>query len=125
MYDQLLMRVLDRRADTPEHLQPFADAQLVFVTIPIERLALNVLHEEIWVSILGAAALQQAGYIGMIEVGKDLPFVPEPTDDKPRVDAPTYQLDGDLLTVLIVGAVSAIDLTHTARADLFHDLVGP
>jgi hypothetical protein len=35
-----------------------------------------------------------------------------------------YQLDGDLLAVLIVGAKRTIDFPHAASADSFRDFVG-
>ena len=59
----------------------------------------------------------------MIEAGKDLPLVAEPTQHRLRIHAALDELDRDLLLVLPVGAPGEIDRAHAAAADALRDLV--
>ena len=51
MHDQVLVRVLNRRADLQEQLQARAHVELLPIAITIERLAVDVLHDEVRLAV--------------------------------------------------------------------------
>src|SRR5579864_3787172 len=117
------MSVLHRRAYRAEKAEPFGDRQLVIVAILIQRLALDVLHNEVRLAIFRAAAFQQAGDVGMLEAGENLPFGFEASQRKPGVEAAAHTVDRDLFLVLVSDAHGPIDRAHSSFADLFDDSI--
>jgi hypothetical protein len=53
-----------------------------------------------------------------------LALVFETMDDEIGILACAHQLDGNLLQVFVVRAEGPVDLSHPAKADLLHNLVG-
>ena len=64
----------------------------------------------------GNAAIQQAGNVGMLEAGHQLPFVFKTAQKVPCVPVGTDNLDGNLPLEKAVGAFSEVDRTHTPRS---------
>src|SRR5207245_11439690 len=61
----------------------------------------------------------------MIQAGESLPFVTEAPQDFVAVQARPYQLDGDLLAELAIGAHRQKDCAHTTLSNSPHELVDP
>jgi hypothetical protein len=95
------------------------------VTIPLNGLALNQLHDEIGSAIFRGTPIEEARNVRMIEAGQNLPLVLEAADHKRRILSPAHHFERDLLAVLIVGADGTIHLTHTTDTNLFDNLVCP
>ena len=112
------MRVVHRRADGAEQPQPLADGQPVAVAMLIDGSAFDVLHHQVWQSLLGAAAVQELHDIGVIERRQRLPLVAETTQDFLAVEAGPHNLDGDALAVLVVSPQGGVDDCHAAMPDL-------
>jgi len=72
--DALLVRVLQRRADLDEEVQPLLDAQSRGVTILGDRDALDVLHDEIRPAGVGQAAVEDLGDVGVVHDRQRLAF---------------------------------------------------
>ena len=71
MDDQILMRVLDRLADSAEELQPLRQRQLLLDAVIGDWLAGDVLHDEVRPAVGGRPAFEQA------RRRKDAPARPE------------------------------------------------
>ena len=87
-----------------EKLEALRDRQLAVLAIAVNRLAVHVLHDEIWQAIFGGAAIQQAGDVRVIEIGEDLPLVAKTADNEVDLHAAPDQLDGYAPFELIVSA---------------------
>ena len=74
MDDQVLMRVLDGGADVDEQLEPLAEVELSLIAVLIERLAFDVLHDQVRLAILRLACIDQARDVRMIEARENLPL---------------------------------------------------
>src|SRR6266487_929314 len=71
---KVAMCVLHRLTDFDEELQSLLDAQLLVVAVLIDDLAMNILHDQIRLSLTSLTGVQQSCDVGMIEVGKNLAF---------------------------------------------------
>src|SRR5690242_9909341 len=112
------MRVADRPAYTLKKLEPFRGRQLAPVAVLVDRLALDVLHDKVRQAAIGAARIEQAGNVGMIEHRENLALAAKPPYDFTRVQPTANDLDGNQLLEGIVGARRKIDIAHAAMSDL-------
>ena len=124
MNDQSLVRVLDGGTDWKEKLQALVDFEVVCVTKLVNAPAFDQFHHKIRHAFFGCSAVQQACDVGMIKARENLPLVPESVQDETGVLPRTHQFDGDLFAKLVVGPNGAVDFSHSAEAEFFHDLVG-
>ena len=74
----------DRGADDAKELEALAHRQVATVAVAVERLALDVLHDEVGQPVVGGAAVEQPGDVGMLEAGQDLPLAAKVTDASRR-----------------------------------------
>ena len=111
------MREVDRRADGLEQLQALRERQAVLVAVAVDRLPLDVLHQEERQAVLRAAAVEQSGDVRVVDVSEDLTFGAESTQDlvggHPRPD----DLCGDPPLELAVGAGGQVDGAHSATPE--------
>ena len=117
MDDQVLVGVLDRRADLAEEVQPRGGVQALRVAVVDDRLALDVLHHEVGQAVRRRAAVEQAGDVRVLEAGEDLPLVPEAPHDRLGVHAALEHLDRDALLELVVVADAEVHRAHAAAAE--------
>ncbi len=68
------MGVLDGGADPAEEIEPPVDRELMGVAVLVDGHSLDELHDQIGAAVLRAAAVVEAGDIGVLEAGQDLPF---------------------------------------------------
>src|SRR5712692_396981 len=94
MNDEVLMRVLDRGANCAKELQPLSGTEVIRVHILSDRLAFNVLHDEVRQVSFGCTAIQQPRDVRMIEIGKYLTFVTKTPHDEISVHAALNQFYG-------------------------------
>ena len=94
MDDALVMGVLDRLTDWPEQLQPLLRGELAGVAELRDRDALDQLHDEAGRPLVGDAAVENLGDVGMIHESQSLPFGVEACQYGARVHARLGELDG-------------------------------
>ena len=75
MDDEVLVRVLHRVADRAEQLEPLARRQLPASSqYSVDRLAVDVLHHEVGLPVVGRAAVEEPRDVRVLEPGQDLPL---------------------------------------------------
>jgi len=116
MHDQVLMGVMHRAADHGEEREARLDGEAVGIAVLVDGHPVDVLHDEIGGSVGQGAAVEQVRDVGVIELREDLPLRFEPRLDRAAEGAARYDLDGDLLLELGVGALGEIHLAHAAGA---------
>ena len=119
MDDQVLVGVLDRRADVEKQLQTPSQVQLGVVRILIHGLAVDILHDEVRASVLDLTGIQQLGDVLVIQAREDLPLGPQAHAEIGVHRCPVNDLDRDLGAVLAIGALAQI---HRAGAAVPQDL---
>ena len=119
--DEVLVGVLNRGADHAEEPEALPYLQPAPIAEHRDRLALDVLHDEVGKAVLGVAAVQQARDVGVVEAGEDLPFLTKSAENEVGVDAALDDLDRHALLVLLVGANGEVDVPHpTAPEQAVH-----
>ncbi len=83
----------------------------------------DVLHHEIGQAFFGAAGIEQARDVRMIERREDLRLDLEALQQGLRAVALPQHLDRDFLLILIVVANALVDLAHAAAADFLDDAI--
>src|SRR5205814_7580 len=83
----------------------------------VDRIALDVLHDEVWQAIVGGPSVEQAGDVRMLEPGEDLPLTPEVPNDLLAV-RPAHDLQRHALVELLVGARREEHRAHPAVTEL-------
>ena len=125
MHDEVLVGVLDRRADLAEEAQALVDREAAAVAVLDQRLALDVLHDEVGLAAIRRAAVEEARDVGMLEGGRDLALAAKSLAREVARHAGPDELDRHLLLELVVGAPGKVDHPHAAVAELGDQLVGP
>ena len=125
MNAQVLMRVLHSAADLQEQPQSRFDAQALAVAIPVQGLTMDVLHDEIGMTSVDFARIDQARDVRMIEAREDLAL-----GAKPRTKASVHgiaidDLDRNLRAVLSIRALGEIDRATAAPTEKRNELVAP
>jgi hypothetical protein len=123
--DQMLMGILDSRADLLEQAEPPADVQPVLVAVTIETDSVDVFHRQVRHTVFARTPIEQAGDVGVIQVGQDLPFGPEPARQGAGGHQAVDELDRDLLLELLVSALCQVDGAHAATTQCAQDTVTP
>ena len=105
-----------RVADLQHQLEPLADRMCVFVAVPVDSHALDVLHHQVRTIPVGRAAVVEAGDIRMIECCGDLPLGQEALVAFEGFEPFADDLDSRTALVLLVSSVGEIDVPHAASA---------
>src|SRR5690606_35963186 len=117
MNDQVLMCVLNSAADLQEELEPIANIQAMLVAVFVERLTMDVLHDEERLSFCGFSSVDETRDIRMIETCQDLPLRTEALAriamDRRRVD----DLDRNLCGILAIGTLREINSACASVAE--------
>src|ERR1700704_877839 len=117
MDHEILVGVLECRTDFAKYRQPFSCRKMMSVAVPVDRLALDVLHHKIGETIGSRPTFEQTSDVGMFEVGKNLSLHRKATKNHFRVHPAIDEFDGDLFLVMIVGAHREIDRAHSTVAE--------
>ena len=123
MHDQVLVRVVDGRAHGADQRDAFFGRESPAVAVGVDRLAVDVLHDEVGRAVRRAPAVEQPRDVRVLQRRQDLPLHAQPALHLAREHAAADQLDRDLLLVLLVGALGEIHIAHAAGAELAHDPV--
>ena len=87
--------------------------------------AVDELHHQIRRPVGREAAVEQAGDVGMGQLGEHLSFGAKALDGVGVARARSEDLDGDVLPILAVGALGAIDRAHAAASEDAHEAPRP
>ena len=93
------------------------------IAIDVDRLAVDVLHDDVRRAVRGRAAVEQPRDVRMVERREDLALELQPALDVARQQPAPHQLDRDLLLELLVGALREEHLAHAAAAEAAHDAI--
>ena len=124
VHHQALVRVAHGAADLEEELEPVVDRERPARGPDVDRLALDVLHDEVGHALVGAAAVEEPRDVGVVQRGKDLALGAEARQHVLGVHATLDDLERDPLLVLAVGALGEVDGAHPAPAELADQPVG-
>jgi hypothetical protein len=118
MDDPFLMRMLHRRTDLREQVQPLGNRKLVLVAEVDQRDALDQFHHEERCTRFGRPCVEQFGNVRVIHHRDGLPLGLEAGEDGLRLPAlGTDELDGDFAFDRF-GLVGHPDRSHPAFANL-------
>ncbi len=87
MHNQILMCEGDRLANPAKQVQPLGCIEFVFITVPLDVYALDVLENKVWQAICSRASIDQARNVWVIEIGQYLPFHHKAPDDRVGIHA--------------------------------------
>ena len=121
---QVLVGDLNRGANLAKELQPFRYRQLLLVAVLVDRLSLDVLHDQEQPSVLGRAAVVELGDVWMVDRGQDLPLVAEPADEVGARRGAPEELDGHGSPELVVLPLGQIDRPHPPMGNLPNQPIG-
>jgi hypothetical protein len=122
MDDQIAVRHIDSRTDSAEQLDALTKAEGIRAAIVVNRHTLDVFHHKVGNALLGGPAVHQACDVRVLERGKDLPFVSEPSEAFGGSGV-VRDLQRNDLTVLLVRTLSEEYPSHAAAADLLDEAV--
>ena len=77
MNDQLAVRILNRGANLQAKLDSLAQSKLIAVAPLVDGFAIDILHHQVWRSILKHSAIKKPGNQGMIQQSQNLPLFTE------------------------------------------------
>ena len=121
---QVLVRVLHRRGQLQEDVEPRVGVEHARFGVLDQRRAVDELHHQVRPAVGRRAAVEQPGDVGMVEAGEDLPLGAEAADDGIGVHPALQHLEGDALVERVVVADGEIDRAHAALAQLADQAVG-
>jgi len=122
---QTAVRVLHCVADLEEQPQALKEREAIFRHEPVDRHAVHVLHDKVGNAIGAGAAIQEAGNVGMFELGEDLPFAPKALDHRRVLAILLQEFDGHTFVKLGVIPNRFVNETHPSRCNASDDAVGP
>ena len=78
----MLVGKLDGLANAHEQRDPLGHRKALLFAEAMDGNPIHVLHHQIQIALGGDAAIEQAGDIGMLEFGQNLPFLAEPLPEQ-------------------------------------------
>lgn len=123
MDNQVLVGELNGFADASKEVELLGLGQLLFAAVAVNGRAVDILHGQIQLAFGGYSAIEQAGYIGMLKSGENLPLHPEAFAEEIGGQRKIDELDGELLLELAISAMREINSTHASAAEESIDLV--
>ncbi len=100
-------------ADDQEQVQALDDGELALPGVGVDRGALDILHHQVRPAIVGGAAVDQPGDVGVLERRQDLPLGAEPAHAV-VIEQAADDLDRDALLERAIGALGQVDGAHAA-----------
>src|SRR5215472_7873625 len=106
MNDKVAMRIADFRAYALKQLEPLRNRQLALIAVEVNRLTLDVFHDEVGQAVVGRASIEQAGDVGMVEHGQNPALTVKPIKDVVGIQTSADDFDGNEFLKGVVGAGS-------------------
>ena len=89
----------------------------------IDTIAGDVFHDQEWASVPGAAPIEQARDVGVIQIGKHLPFAAKARRKRRVTERGMHEFERYLLTIFAVSALGEIDGSHAAATNFAQDSI--
>src|SRR5689334_22301861 len=112
MNHKILVCMLYRFTNKAKQAQAFENRKILFVTVCSNGQAVDVLHHEPGMSLVGGSAVDKARDKRMFEICQNLPFQSEPAEHEICVHSTLEEFDGNLLVVLLVVTNANVDRSH-------------
>src|SRR5579875_2830083 len=111
------MRVLHCITDLKKQAEAITRRKAARGAVPVEGLAFDELHHQIWRAVFRRTAVEQTGDVGMLQGGQDLALSAEALQSRRALKCVVDNFDGCAL--LKIGAVADgfEDRAHAAGAD--------
>ena len=122
--DQVLVRVLHRRGQLQEEVEPRVGVEFAAIGVVDQRRAVDILHHQVGPSVGGGAAVEQPRDVRVVESGEDLPLGAEAADDRIGVHPPLEDLQRHPLVEGVVVAHGQEHRAHAALSQLADEPVG-
>src|SRR2546425_4450426 len=100
-----------------EQLQALRNGKMVSIAVFVDRMAFDVVHDQIGETVVGTAAIEQLHNIGVIEHRQGLAFIKETAQELAPIEIRPQQLNGYLHAELLVGPRRQIDSSHATVAE--------
>jgi hypothetical protein len=123
MDHQAAVSVQNGSADALHESQAVGDGERLLLNVLGDGAAFDILHHQVG-NAVDSSAVEEAGDIGVFEVGENLAFGSKAGDRIGSGQHAGNDLDGDLFAELIVFAEGAVDGAHSAAAEYAIDAVG-
>ena len=88
MNDEVAMRILNCGTYPAEQVQPPIDRQTLLLAVAVDRYAVDELHREPRETVRRHTTVHQAGDIGVIQRGENLPLIDEAANEALAPRAP-------------------------------------
>src|ERR1043166_1056441 len=121
MNDQMLVRVVNRRANFAEELKPLVDGEIFLAAIIVDAGSIDVFHRKERNAIRGHARVIKLGDVWMIETGEQTLLAEKSPHDLIAVHPVPDELERDPTVQLSI--LREINFAHPAAADQRNDLV--
>ena len=118
MDHQVLVGGLDGDGDLAQQFDPLLQVEPVLVAVVIDGHPLDELHRQVGHTLLGGAAVDQPGDVGMVQAGEDASLGVETFDQIPACQVAADQFQGDPLGESLTPALRPVDGAHAPLADL-------
>src|SRR5689334_10890104 len=115
------MRICNGGTDIPEQLQ--ARPERDSLSVIEQRLAFDILHDEVGQPVVGRSAVQHPGDVRMIEAAENTTLAAESFDHLVRIHAAFDEFQRDRLLVYIIFSNGQVDRTHTTASEHLGDAV--
>jgi hypothetical protein len=116
--------MLDRQTDRDEELEALSGIEAAAVAVGGDRIAFDVLHDEVGAALGGSAGIENARDVGVVHARQGLPLIVEAGEDRPRIEPGLDDLEGDL-AVDGLELFGEIDRAHAAFSEDAEDGVRP
>lgn len=125
VHHQRLVRAPHRGCHLQQQLEAFVDGQPALVAPFGDRQPVDELHHQVWLAVVGYAAVEQRRDAGMAEPGQDLALGLEAANREGCAGVRMEELHRDALPELVVRAGRFVHRTHPADSNLANHLVRP
>ena len=120
----ILMQIADGTAELLKELEAIVQAELVLIAIAVDGAAFNILHHIERHAFRCVSSIENAGDIGVVEVGQHLTFIAKALNELGRHDVAAQQFDRHVLAESTVVANGKIDDAHAALAEFAQHPIG-
>lgn len=124
MHDQVRMRVSHGRDDVKDESDPFHDREAVLVGERVDRQAVDVLENQIWLTTQAQAGIEEPADMWMRQTSEDRPLALKSFLSDAIEQREIQKLDSDLTLEASVAAPTAPHRAHAAHAEQVLQRIG-
>ncbi len=118
MHDELALRVGDRIEDVQKQQQTPLERQRALATVPVDGDALDVFQNQVRLSVLAHARIEEPGDVSMRQPGEQARLVADPREGRGGAEtAALEQLDGRPSLEFVIAAATEPHAPHAAAPE--------